>query len=558
MNGLEPLRNHNYSYSSMGIEGSGEQNREPSFPPKTNPSEYSLETQDFAKFLRTHLSAKKDVVIEGLQAGAAKLVGSMIDGVDGEPSVLVYQQPVEKTEFDRDSLSRFLEENAHGQKNFVLVVKVPDSTIKNDKSLSAFLTGCKSRLVGESQVVLLREDPLGFEGGQHALHRMSEAEGPVFDSLIRSQILASYENVLGYDHLLTTALSHQIQRVRTEDLDYVLETLVGDGTQPIEMSGMQKRIADLLDLKKDLESFGSYFSDGSEESTFIATPLNEIAQLPSEIEKFLTTVRNIKTIEEHLPNTSPYTFNLLMAGPPGTGKTITAKAIAAELDAHFISPKASDIKSKWVNEDIGKMEKIFEEAQYYAEGDPDEGLEPRNVVLFFDEIDSYAGRREANKGTTAGQHETQAVNNLLQAMESLNNNDSSAGKILFLGATNLLESLDDAVASRFGTKAFFAELTPDSIKEILGHQVKKVKNCSITDEQLSRLVIPENIAQDARMISQVNTKMVLASIERRNDDPFEGPHVTIEDLETALSELSLSGPRIVKEEISDSVKHIYT
>ncbi|HQC12879.1 MAG TPA: AAA family ATPase, partial [Methanoregulaceae archaeon] len=74
---------------------------------------------------------------------------------------------------------------------------------------------------------------------------------------------------------------------------------------------------------------------------------------------------------------------VLLYGPPGTGKTLIAKAVANEVDAHFITLSGPEIMSKYYGESEGKLREVFEEAQENAP-----------TILFIDEIDSIAPRRE--------------------------------------------------------------------------------------------------------------------------------------------------------------------
>ncbi len=81
---------------------------------------------------------------------------------------------------------------------------------------------------------------------------------------------------------------------------------------------------------------------------------------------------------------------VLLYGPPGTGKTLIAKAVANEVDAHFISLSGPEIMSKYYGESEGKLREVFDEAQENAP-----------AIIFIDEIDSIAPKREDTKGRSS-------------------------------------------------------------------------------------------------------------------------------------------------------------
>ena len=112
---------------------------------------------------------------------------------------------------------------------------------------------------------------------------------------------------------------------------------------------------------------------------------------------------------------------LLLAGPPGTGKTTVAKVLAAQARCSFYPVSGADVMSKWVGESEGNIRRLFERAR-----------ENRPSIVFIDEIDALAGRRGAVEV-----HDSQ-VNQLLAEI------DGVAGQrgVFIVGATNRLDQLD--------------------------------------------------------------------------------------------------------------------
>lgn len=125
---------------------------------------------------------------------------------------------------------------------------------------------------------------------------------------------------------------------------------------------------------------------------------------------------------------------VLLYGPPGTGKTLLAKATAHECGAVFISVKTSGIMSKFVGDSERQIKRIFEEARKHEK-----------AIIFFDEIDSIAGRRADAEGFAK-----RIVNELLAQMDGV---ESDGDNYLVMGATNEPWEIDPALRrpGRFGT-----------------------------------------------------------------------------------------------------------
>lgn len=117
---------------------------------------------------------------------------------------------------------------------------------------------------------------------------------------------------------------------------------------------------------------------------------------------------------------------VLLYGPPGTGKTLIAKAVANEVDAHFISLSGPEIMSKYYGESEGKLREVFEEAQENAP-----------AIIFIDEIDSIAPKREDTKGEV----ERRVVAQLLSLMDGL----KARGQVVVIAATNIPDAIDPAL-----------------------------------------------------------------------------------------------------------------
>jgi transitional endoplasmic reticulum ATPase len=117
---------------------------------------------------------------------------------------------------------------------------------------------------------------------------------------------------------------------------------------------------------------------------------------------------------------------VLLHGPPGTGKTLLAKAVASETNSHFILINGPEVMSKFYGESEANLRKKFEEAEKNAPS-----------IIFFDEIDAIATKREETKGDV----EKRVVAQLLGLMDGLKNR----GKVIVIAATNMHNVLDSAL-----------------------------------------------------------------------------------------------------------------
>ncbi|GGM64605.1 transitional endoplasmic reticulum ATPase [Halarchaeum rubridurum] len=135
-----------------------------------------------------------------------------------------------------------------------------------------------------------------------------------------------------------------------------------------------------------------------------------------------------------LPLTDPGRFRrfgvdppkgVLLYGPPGTGKTLIARAVANEVDAHFVSVSGPEITSKYKGESEEQLREVFAEAREHAPS-----------VVFFDEFDAIAGERE-----DAGDMENRIVGQLLSLMDGL----EGRGEVVVIGATNRVNAIDPAL-----------------------------------------------------------------------------------------------------------------
>ncbi|MHA1519991.1 MAG: CDC48 family AAA ATPase [Promethearchaeota archaeon] len=141
---------------------------------------------------------------------------------------------------------------------------------------------------------------------------------------------------------------------------------------------------------------------------------------------------------------------VLLHGPPGTGKTMMARAVSQEANATFITINGPEIMSKFYGASEERLRKLFKEAEDKAPS-----------IIFIDEIDSIAPKRE----TVSGEVERRVVAQLLSLMDGL----KGRGRIIVIGATNRINSIDEALRrpGRFDREIELKVPDQDGRKEVL-------------------------------------------------------------------------------------------
>ena len=201
---------------------------------------------------------------------------------------------------------------------------------------------------------------------------------------------------------------------------------------------------------------------------------------------------------------------ILLVGPPGTGKTMLAKAVAGEANVPFFSMSGSEFVEMFVGMGASKVRDLFKQAK-----------EKAPCIVFIDEIDAIGKKRDGNVG--GNDEREQTLNQLLTEMDGFEDNNG----VIILAATNRPESLDPAL-TRPGR---FDRRVPVELPDLKGREAilkvhaKKIKVADNVDyNKIARMA---SGASGAELANIVNEAALRAVRENRT-------YVTQADLEESI------------------------
>ena len=247
---------------------------------------------------------------------------------------------------------------------------------------------------------------------------------------------------------------------------------------------------------------------------------------------------NLAEIVDYLHNPSKYKEigasmpkGILLVGPPGTGKTMLAKAVAGEANVPFFSMSGSEFVEMFVGMGASKVRDLFKQAN-----------EKAPCIVFIDEIDAIGQKRDGRVG--GNDEREQTLNQLLTEMDGFESNNG----VIILAATNRPESLDPALTrpGRFDRRVPVELPDLKGREEILKVHARKVK----TDESVdfSSIARMASGASGAELANIVNEAALKAVRENRS-------YVTQADLEESI-EIVIAGYQKKNAILTDQEKKV--
>ena len=247
---------------------------------------------------------------------------------------------------------------------------------------------------------------------------------------------------------------------------------------------------------------------------------------------------NLAEIVDYLHNPSKYREigasmpkGILLVGPPGTGKTMLAKAVAGESNVPFFSMSGSEFVEMFVGMGASKVRDLFRQAK-----------EKAPCIVFIDEIDAIGQKRDGRVG--GNDEREQTLNQLLTEMDGFETNNG----VIILAATNRPESLDPALTrpGRFDRRVPVELPDLKGREEILKVHAKKVKLAENVD--FSVIARMASGASGAELANIVNEAALRAVRENRS-------YVTQADLEESI-EVVIAGYQKKNAILTDQEKKV--
>lgn len=207
---------------------------------------------------------------------------------------------------------------------------------------------------------------------------------------------------------------------------------------------------------------------------------------------------------------------VLLFGPPGTGKTFLAKAIACESKCTFFSISASSLMSKWIGEAEKLVRALFAVARYRQPS-----------IVFIDEVDSLLSSRTKGEDDASRRVKTE----FLVQLDGAGVNDEGV-HILILGATNRPEELDEAARRRFIKRVYIPLPTAPARLELLRLLLRL--NDNIVSEQELGLIVERtkgfsaaditNLCRTAANLPLRGLKQSICDVDVKNLPPISFSH----------------------------------
>jgi cell division protease FtsH len=269
---------------------------------------------------------------------------------------------------------------------------------------------------------------------------------------------------------------------------------------PEDLESALERVRDAPERQRRLSMrdrrIGQSFLHGERVTFADVAGLDHVIDELAEVREYLADRARFERIGARVP------MGYLLAGPPGSGKTLLAHALAGESNAAFISVAGTEFNETYIGEGAARVRDLFAQAR---------GIAP--AIVFIDEIDAIGGHR--SPGLADNSERAQTLNQLLIELDAFGN----SATVIVMAATNRPDMLDPALMrpGRFDRKLTLELPDLEARKQILALHAR--------DRRMSGLVDLEAIARltyglsGADLSNLLNEAALLAA--RKGDDRIE-------------------------------------
>ena len=379
-----------------------------------------------------------------------------------------------------------------------------------------FMTMTKEKNIGQVEVQEQENQIIFTDKDKQHIYKTGMMPDPdLTDRLYDSGAVFTSEIIKQTDPLLSILLSWILPIVVFILIgQYISRKIIKNAGGPNAMTfGMGKSNAKVYVKSSE----GIRFSDVAGE--------DEAKENLSEIVDYLHNPDKYKKIGASMPK------GILLVGPPGTGKTMLAKAVAGEAGVPFFSMSGSEFVEMFVGMGASKVRDLFKQAK-----------EKAPCIVFIDEIDAIGQKRDGRAG--GNDEREQTLNQLLTEMDGFEENTG----VMILAATNRPESLDPALTrpGRFDRRVPVELPDLQGREAILRVHAKKVNlSDNIDFEKIARMASGASGAELANIVNEAALRAVRDNRE----------YVTQADLEESI-EVVIAGYQKKNSILTDQEKKV--